>query len=121
MHSLFHKTLFGLSARYYIRQLLFGIVVAGLMAFAGLHGENPVPASTIIPLSVINTFLYPYARFAYESFIGFIFGENVFIVNVWFLFCTKLVTMSICWFFAILIAPIGFLCLYYQHTKAERA
>lgn len=48
MHPIFLKTIFGLSARYYIRQILFGIILAGLMAFAGLHGENPVPASTII-------------------------------------------------------------------------
>jgi hypothetical protein len=33
---------------------------------------------------IANTFLYSYSRFVYESIVGFIFGKNVFFVNVLF-------------------------------------
>jgi hypothetical protein len=66
---------------------------------------------------IANTFLYPYSRFVYESIVGFIFGENVFFVNVLFLFTAKFITMLIYWSFAAFIAPLGLLYLYFYHTK----
>jgi hypothetical protein len=33
----------------------------------------------------------------------------------------KVITMALCWCFAIFIAPIGLGYLYYHHSKAERA
>lgn len=70
--------------------------------------------------TVINTLLYPYSRFVYESIVSFIMGENVFIVNAIFMLASKFVTMAMCWAFSIFVAPIGLAYLYYHHSKTAR-
>ncbi len=68
---------------------------------------------------IINTLLYPYSRFVYESIVGFIMGENIFFVNAIFMIFLKFITMTICWVFALFVAPIGLAYLYYYHSKVE--
>ncbi len=67
---------------------------------------------------VLNTLLYPYYRFVYERIVGFILGENVFLVNAIFMLIVKLFTMMICWMFAVFVAPVGLAYLYYQNSKS---
>lgn len=71
----------------------------------------------VVLVTAINTLLYPYARFVYESVVGFIMGGNVFFVNAFFMLFVKLMTMALCWAGAIFIAPIGLAYLYYHHSK----
>ena len=73
----------------------------------------------MIFLMLINTVLYPYSRFVYESVVGFIMGNNIFITNAVMLLAAKLFTMALCWGAAIFIAPVGLAYLYYQHSKKE--
>jgi hypothetical protein len=68
-------------------------------------------------LAVVSTLLYPYARFVYESVVGFIMGENVFFVNALLMLGAKIITMFVCWFLAIFIAPLGLLYLYWYHSR----
>ena len=70
--------------------------------------------------AVICTLLYPYSRYVYESVVGFIMGENVFFTSAIFMMLIKYLTMSLCWVFAIFIAPIGLAYLYFHHTKQEK-
>ncbi|WP_256857306.1 hypothetical protein [Xanthomonas axonopodis] len=80
--------------------------------------DFPVP---LLPephaLLAVNTLLYPYSRFVYESIVGYIMGGNVFFVNAILMLFVKLMTMAICWSFAIFIAPIGLLYLYVHHSQ----
>lgn len=73
----------------------------------------------MVLFTIVSTILYPYSRFVYESIVGFVMGDNVFYVNAIFMFVTKILTMAMCWVFAIVIAPIGLAYLYYHHSKAE--
>jgi hypothetical protein len=66
---------------------------------------------------VVNTLLYPYSRFVYESIMNFIMGQNVFFVNALLMLGVKLMTMLLCWAFAIFVAPIGLAYLYYHHSR----
>jgi len=116
MQEIIRKTFGGLSAQYYIRQLFFGSLFAALIVYVMLSGERPVQFGMIAFL-VINTFLYPYSRFVYESVVGFIMGNNIFFVNAIFMIVMKVFTMMLCWSFAIFIAPIGLAYLYYHHSK----
>jgi hypothetical protein len=116
MQDMIKKTFGGLSAQYYIRQLFFGSLFAALIIYVVLNGGKPVQLS-MIALLAINTFLYPYSRFVYESVVGFIMGNNVFFVNAIFMIIFKIFTMMLCWSFAIFIAPIGLAYLYYHHSK----
>lgn len=113
--SFIKKTFGGLSASYYLRHLFFGAIFTTLYVIL-FYSMGDKRVLTYIVL-VGNTFLYPYSRFVYESIVGFIFGKNVFFVNVIFLLVAKFMTMLICWSFAVFIAPVGILYLYFYHTK----
>ncbi len=119
MHPVVQKTLGGLSPQYYFRQLFFGLVVAAFVFFMSTQDGRSMPLGTVFFI-VASTLLYPYARFVYESIVGFIMGENVFFVNAILMLITKFMTMAICWVLALFIAPIGLAYLYYHHSKTER-
>ncbi len=118
MHPVFTKTFGGLSASYYFRNFFFGMLISLFVLGTLNAGSRPVgtPALLLVMLSV-NTLLYPYSRFVYELVIGFIIGNNVFILNGWFMLFVKFMTMAMCWGAAILVAPIGLLYLYFHHSK----
>ena len=71
----------------------------------------------IVILLLINTFLYPYARYVYESLVGFIFGDAVVIGNLIFMFAIKVFAMSVCYCFALFIAPLGLIYLFFHHNR----
>ncbi|MFK5949997.1 MAG: hypothetical protein QM500_14635, partial [Methylococcales bacterium] len=74
----------------------------------------------VIIIFTVNTFFYPYSRFVYEGVYDFILGNNAFYGNAFFMLFMKIITMSLCWSLAIVIAPIGLMYLYYRHSKTER-
>ncbi|GHU11387.1 hypothetical protein AGMMS50225_16790 [Betaproteobacteria bacterium] len=124
MHPVLLKTFGGLSRAYYFRNFVFGLIFPAFFIFiksqsgsGELSGDSGLPF-TFIGVMVISSFLYPYARFVYESIVGFIMGENVFFVNAGFMLVVKMLTMFLCWGFSIFIAPLGLAWLYYHHTKA---
>jgi len=119
MHPVIQKTLGGLSPQYYFRHFFFGLAMAAFVFFMSTRGGQSMPAGVLL-FTVVSTFLYPYSRFVYESIVDFIMGENVFFVNAIFMLISKLVTMAMCWAFALFVAPIGLAYLYYHHSKAER-
>lgn len=116
MASIIAKTFGGLSLQYYIRQFLFGLIFPAFFYFMAIQVPEPFPISTIL-LLVVNTLLYPYSRFVYESIVEFVVGQNVFLVNSIIMLFVKLITMLLCWSFAIFIAPFGLAYLYYRHSK----
>lgn len=119
MHPAIKKTFGGLSPQYYFRQFIFGLAIAALIFFMSTQGGRSIPISMLL-FTIVSTLLYPYSRFVYENIIGFIMGENVLFVNAFLLLATKLLTMAMCWVFAIFAAPVGLAYLYYYHSKAAR-
>ncbi len=57
--------------------------------------------------------------FIYESVIGYMLSNNTFFVNSSVFIYTKLITMGICFFLSIVIAPIGLIYLSFYHSKQE--
>lgn len=118
--NFFQKTLGGLETSYYIRHLIFGGVISAFMIFIMMHQPDGIGFNNILFL-VVNTLLYPYARFVYESIVGFIMGGNTFFVNAIVLLVVKFFTMAVCWVCALFIAPVGLIYLYFHHSKSENA
>ena len=119
MHPVLVKTFGGLSRAYYIRQFLFGLIFPAFILLMMIPRGQSVPINVAL-LSTLNIFLYPYARFVYESTVGFVMGRNVFFVNAFLMLAVKTLTMLLCWTFSIFIAPIGLIYLYFHHSKAEQ-
>lgn len=119
MHPIIRKTLGGLTPSYYFRQLAFGLLVS--LFFILIFKQSAELPFAMYLFLIVSTLLYPYSRFVYESVVDFITGNNVFIVNAFVLLFTKAVTMSLCFTFAIFIAPIGLIYLYIRNNKSETA
>jgi len=119
MHPVIPKTFGGLSTSYYFRQFIFGLIFPLIIYVATKDGTHspPLPILLILP---INTLLYPYSRFVYESVMGFLVGENIFVMNAILMLGFKLMSMAFCWTFAIMISPIGLIYLYFHHSKVQR-
>lgn len=122
MNLLLSRTFGGLSKQYYFRQFLFGAIFLALIIFMSVSASSRGVSLnyTLLCLAVVNTLLYPYARFVYESVVGFVMGNNVLFVNALLVLVVKLITMVLCWSFAIVIAPIGLAYLYFYHSREAK-
>lgn len=114
MRTILLKVFGGLGLRSYVRHLLFGCAIAAYMMFA-TQGRFLQHAG-FLPWVIITTLLYPYARHAYESVIAYIVGANRFWTSTLIFLVVKFVTMTICWAFAVFIAPLGLIILAFRNN-----
>jgi hypothetical protein len=124
VHPVIARTFGGLSSQYYFRNFVFGLIYPALFWFALSRSHQPKPVFAMIITIVVvavNTLLYPYSRFVYESIVNFILGRNVFFVNAIMMLIVKWMTMTVCWGFAIFVAPVGLAYLYFAHGRSSAA
>lgn len=119
MHSVIAKTFGGLSTGYYVRQLVFGAGLGTVVLWIGYPSFNDISVATLMFFAV-STLLYPYSRFVYESVADFIVGDNVIFLPTIIALPFKLMTMSLCFVGAILMAPLGLAYLYVHHSKEAK-
>ena len=116
MHPIIQKTFGGLSTQYYLRNFIFGLLVSTFVFYLSTQGGSNIKLEPLFFI-VLNTFLYPYARYVYQSAVDFVMGENVFYINAILMLFVKATTIILCWVFSIFIAPVGLAYLYYYHSK----
>ncbi|KSP11755.1 hypothetical protein AW889_01515 [Pseudomonas aeruginosa] len=58
------------------------------------------------------------SRPLHEQIVSFIMGNNVFFGNALVMMIAKAFTMVLCWAFAIFVAPVGLLYLYFYHRRS---
>lgn len=116
MTAIFWKTFGGLAPAYYFRHFFFALMFP-VLAYLG-NKDNLYPSGwQAYVFSVVSTLLYPYSRFVYEAVVGFVIGRNVFFVNGGVLIFWKFITMLACWVFAICVAPMALLYLYFRDPE----
>ncbi|MDA3054686.1 MULTISPECIES: hypothetical protein [unclassified Campylobacter] len=124
--GIWQKSFGGLDRAYYLRHLLFGILIAGVFIYMQVGMNERIASRTGKPMELevltcvaagVLALLYPYARFVYESIMNFILGDNVFFVNIFIMLIWKLIVAFFLFCFSFVVAPIGLLYLYYYHTK----
>ncbi len=126
MLHIFENTLLGLNCKYYFRNLLIASLFAGLVwyltQYAGSHSTaGEIPDMYIIMNNIyliLSTFLYPYAKYTYDSLWEFIFNDSVWAFGGLLLLIVlyfKLIIRTVLFVFAILLAPIGWLMLYFAN------
>ena len=118
MLEIIRKTFGGLELSYLIRQYIFSVIIA-VIVYKLVKLAGPHSLASLISL-VLNTLLYPYARFIYEITMDYILGDNVFALPSGIFLLGKFITMLLCWSFAIVIAPVGLLFLYFYRSKEEK-
>ena len=118
MNHIIKNTFGGMNTQLYVRHLLFGSLFAIFPLYVIFTSDQSIRIDQIAYF-VVNTVLYSYSRFAYESLLDAILGKNVFFVNALLMLIVKFVTMLLCWGLAIFIAPIGLAYLYYLNTRKQ--
>lgn len=114
MHPAITKTFGGLGLRQYSRHFIFGLIFTAFYAFLltkpGAHFRWDMAM-----LIVANTLLYPFSRFLYETAIRFLMGDSVLYGPALIFGFLTLMTMCLCWVFAVFLAPLGLLILYLRN------
>ncbi|EOT5828961.1 hypothetical protein ACND7Z_003784 [Escherichia coli] len=116
MHPLIQRTFGGLSRECYFRHFIFGLIFPAMIVLAG-RGNIHFP---LLITLIVNTLLYPYSRFVYETLIGFLLGRNVFFVPAFLMVLVKLMTMAFCWGLAVFIAPVGLAYIYWRTKDVQQ-
>lgn len=119
MASLFWKTFGGITAAYYFRHFIFGLILPAPVYFSLRDNLYPPPFLWTCTFIAVNTLLYPYSRLLYEVIVDFVLGRSVFYINAGVALFFKLLTMYFCWLFAMFIAPLGLLYIYIIHSRSE--
>jgi hypothetical protein len=103
----------------YIRHFFFGLLFTAFPAHYVATYQGPVPFPVYL-LIAANTFLYPVARYGYLSVVEYVVGGNVLIWETWVFLFLKLVTMFVCWLFALPLAPLVIVWLLVGQWWSER-
>lgn len=125
MKSIFLKTFGGLSASYIIRQYFFGILIGafflGFLSMGESAETRKIVKAPLIAFTIVSVILYPYARYVFDSVVSFILGGNLFILPIPVMLMIKFANMILCFAFAIFMAPLGLLYLYFYHSKQDKS
>lgn len=118
MNSIITRSFGGLTRPYYIRNFLFSLIFPTVFIFISSFGKESLPGgllALVLIFMAVNCLLYPYSRFVYESVVNYIVGRNMFFVNAALMLVVKFMTMFLCWYLAIFIAPLGLAYLFFRH------
>lgn len=102
-----------LEPSYLARQYLFGGILAVFMYIATKDQLTPFLWGYLI----LSFILYPFAMFVYDSLVGLLIGENVFLVDGLLSLFFSIAKIFFIFFFSIVIAPFGILYLYIRNRK----
>ena len=118
--SFVRRTFGGLSAAYYIRHFLIGLIFYIFIIFDfGGSKENPNYWSIMMTFTACQL-LYPYAYFVYDRIADYISGDrgSYFVSHI--MSVVRIFAVILCWFGAPIIAPLGLAWLYWEHGRQEQ-
>lgn len=118
--SFIRRTFGGLSAAYYIRHFLIGLIFYVFIIFDfGGSKENPNYWSIMMTFTACQL-LYPYAYFVYDRIADYILGDrgSYFVSHI--MSVVRIFAVILCWFGAPIIAPLGLAWLYWEHGRQEQ-
>ncbi|TOG32923.1 hypothetical protein CGJ03_23855 [Vibrio parahaemolyticus] len=111
------KAFGGLDKSYLLRQYVIGIFVCVVYAFIVRKYGQGLGLYTMLTFA-INTLLYPYSRYLFESLVKFIFGNTHFDKGSSILIILKLLSIVFCWSAAVFIAPFGLLYIHFRGARS---
>jgi hypothetical protein len=108
----------GLSKSYLMKQYIISILVCSVYGLIVQKYGQGLGLYTTLTFTV-NTLLYPYSRFLFESLVKFIFGNTRFDNGSGALIALKLLSIVFCWSTALFIAPFGLLYIHFRGTREQ--
>ena len=120
MNGLLKKIFFGIPQKYFLRQLMFSITFFILFVIILSYSKSNTTTIGYYEMIIfysINTILYPYSRFLYESITSFILGDNIVAFNFFIMMIIKILSIIICWQCAIIFTPLSLIYIYFVNRK----
>ena len=111
----------GLKPSYYWRHFILGgilpIIFIGYGIYSLFHNPNVTLYDVVTTSFLLLTMLvlYPFSRFAYESIVEFVMGNNVIIANAMLIFIYKYLSYALLLTLSWFIAPIGMIILFFYN------
>lgn len=93
--------------------LIRGWVIGGIF-FALLLMASGGSNTSLTILYAINTVLFPFSKLVWDELKGFALGQTMLVLPALFLYIAKLFVNVLLWGFAIFIAPVGILWVWYR-------
>lgn len=111
----------GVRTSYLIRAYLIGAIFFALMIAVSLSAEtkNGTPYGAIA-FAALSTVLFPFAKLVWDELRDLAFGNNMIFMNAILLFMLKWFVNAFLWTFAIFVAPVGILYLWFR-TRQPKA
>jgi hypothetical protein len=120
--TVLRRTFGALRPGYLVRSYVIGLVLLGLMiAFitnAAAKDNGGSPIAMYIYFGVC-TLLFPFAKLAWDELRNLAFGDNIIVLNAGLMLFLKFVINLLLWGFAVFVASLGLLYLWFQ-TRAPR-
>jgi len=120
--SFISRTFGALRPAYMIRAYVIGAIFFACMVWLRLqtpdaHG-NTDKVMLLIYLFVC-TLLFPFAKLIWDELRNVALGSNFFVMNAVILVFLKLLVNMMLWFFAVFVAPLGVLYLWYRSREVS--
>lgn len=122
-------TFLGLRQKYYLRNLLVGILFGAFIWLATDYANSQSTTGgfdhTYVLFNrfyiILSALLYPYAKYFYDWLWGLFFDDDVWVVGGILLLIVlyfKLMIRALLFAFAIFLAPLGLTTLYFVNKKS---
>lgn len=121
MMSFYSRTVGALQPAYVVRAYVIGFALLALVAWVRLHApSNHGRTDTYVSLGYlfVCSLLFPFAKFVWDELRDVALGGNVFFINGLIALILKVFINGLLWAFAVFIAPIGLLYLWFR-TRAR--
>lgn len=120
--SFISRTFGALRPTYVIRAYVIGAIFFACILW--LHLQTPDTHSTtdkVVMLAYLFacTLLFPFAKLVWDELRNVALGSNFFLMNAAILIFLKLVVNMMLWFFAVFVAPLGILYLWYRSSDVS--
>jgi len=110
----------GVQPTYLIRSYLIGLIFFALIVGMALSAETKSGTPVgLLAFGTLSTLLFPFAKLVWDELRDLAFGNNVIFMNAIFLFMLKWFVNGFLWAFAIFVAPVGILYLWFRTRQAK--
>ncbi len=116
----FQRIFSGVRTSYLIRAYIIGAIFFLLMASVSLSAQakNGTPYGAIT-FAALSTVLFPFAKLVWDELRDLAIGNNMIFMNAILLFMLKWFVNAFLWTFAIFVAPLGVLYLWFRTRQPE--
>ncbi|MFH4416316.1 MAG: hypothetical protein WDW19_04720 [Neisseriaceae bacterium] len=124
IYDFFIRTSRQISVAYLSRQYLVAVFFCLVFGYMDYHSllmarNNPALAVFVVGCFLLNTLLFPFAKYALDSIVGYVISGNRLEAPLVLRWLVLGLYLAVCWAYAIILAPVGIMM--YVLIKMKKA